>query len=196
MQPPDELCRLALDLAREAYDHDEIPVGCVLYRPEAESPATGAAVNSAQAGADAEDTAAVAAYEILASGRNRIAAGTDATLHAEIQAISRACSRAESERLPGCFLVTTLEPCMMCTGALVLARIEAVYYFTPVLTGVGMSELLNHSREQRRFNHYPTAQMLESYQRESAELLRSFFQKKRELHRARKLDELLAAREN
>ncbi len=174
MRPPADLCRLALDLAREAYDQDEIPVGSVLYRPGAE--------------AEAESS-----YEILASARNRIVEGTDATLHAEIQTISAACARVGSERLPGCFVVTTLEPCMMCTGALVLARIEAVYFFTPVLSGMGLRELLTHSREERRFNHYPEAVHIEEYQTESAELLRSFFQKKRELHRARKQEEPVTA---
>ncbi len=169
MLPSPELCRIALDLAQEAHDQEEIPVGTVLYRPAV--PLNGGP-----------------ACEILATARNRIVAGQDATLHAELQAISAACERVGSERLPGCFLVTTLEPCMMCTGALVLARIEAVFFFTPVLTGVGLTELLRHSRAERRFNHYPRAQLLDEYQDESADLLRSFFQKKRELHRARKLD--------
>lgn len=89
----------ALDEARMAPETGDVPVGAVVLGPDG---------------------------EVLAAGRNRCEADADPTAHAEILAL-RAAARALSEvRLEDCTLVVTLEPCTMCAGAIVLARVARV----------------------------------------------------------------------
>ena len=91
----------ALALAREAAAAGEIPVGCVI---------TDGAGN------------------VIGQGRNRREEGADATAHAEIEAIREACRALGTWRLDGCTLYVTLEPCPMCAGAILNARIPTVVY--------------------------------------------------------------------
>lgn len=90
----------ALRLAREAGEAGEVPVGCVVVRDG----------------------------EILARGRNRREEERSALAHAEIEAIREACARVGDWRLEGCALFVTLEPCAMCAGAILNARIPTVVY--------------------------------------------------------------------
>ena len=90
----------ALRLAREAVADGDVPVGCVIVRDG----------------------------EIIGRGRNRREADSDATAHAEVEAIREACARLDSWRLHGCTLYVTLEPCPMCAGAIINARIEEIRY--------------------------------------------------------------------
>ena len=87
---------LALDLAREAYAHGEVPVGAVVVGPDG---------------------------EVLGRGRNRRQESGDATAHAEVEAIREACKALGDGRLSGCTLYVTLEPCPMCAGAIINARV-------------------------------------------------------------------------
>lgn len=93
--------RLALELAEEAAEHGDVPVGCVI--------------------ADGDGT-------IIGRGRNRREEGGDATAHAEIEAIREACRVRGSWRLDDCAIYVTLEPCPMCAGAIISARIPRVVY--------------------------------------------------------------------
>ena len=90
----------ALSLAREAGEAGEVPVGCVVVREE----------------------------EILGRGRNRREEERSALAHAEIEAIREACLRLGDWRLEDCALFVTLEPCAMCAGAILNARIPTVVY--------------------------------------------------------------------
>ncbi|HIS59450.1 MAG TPA: nucleoside deaminase [Candidatus Faecousia faecipullorum] len=90
----------ALKLAREAFDAGEVPVGCVITRGET----------------------------IVGRGRNRREAGKNALCHAELEAINEACKTLGGWRLWECTLYVTLEPCPMCAGAIVNARIPRVVY--------------------------------------------------------------------
>ena len=92
----------ALELAKKAYDLDEVPVGCVV----------------------------VYNNEIIASGFNRKEIDGISTYHAEILAINDACKKLGTWRLDDCILYTTMEPCMMCTGAIIQSRIGRVVYGT------------------------------------------------------------------
>ena len=91
---------LAFAAAREAADLGEVPVGAVLVRDGA----------------------------VLAVAGNRPRALNDPTAHAEILAIRAACAAVQDERLAGCDLYVTLEPCPMCAGAISFARIRRLYY--------------------------------------------------------------------
>jgi tRNA(adenine34) deaminase len=90
----------ALRLARAAGRRGEVPVGAVI----------------------------IADGEVLAAASNRVERAQDATAHAELLALRRAAQKRDSWRLQGCTLYSTLEPCPMCAGALLLARIDRVVY--------------------------------------------------------------------
>ncbi len=90
----------ALELAQEAAQEGEVPVGCVIVRKG----------------------------QIVATGRNRREGDKNALAHAEIQAIDEACRKLGGWRLWECTLYVTLEPCPMCAGAIVNARIPRVVY--------------------------------------------------------------------
>ena len=91
---------LALDQARAAAGRGEVPVGCVVVRHGA----------------------------VIARAGNRVIAEHDPTAHAEVVAIRQAGAVFGSERLEDCDLYVTLEPCVMCAGAIAFARIRRLYY--------------------------------------------------------------------
>jgi len=91
----------ALDLAREAAADGEAPVGCVI---------------------------ANAAGSIIGRGRNRRERSKNATAHAEIEAISCACEALGDWRLAACSMYVTLEPCPMCAGAVIMSRVEKLFF--------------------------------------------------------------------
>jgi tRNA(adenine34) deaminase len=136
--------RRALEVA-SAFPED-VPVGAVLFGPDGR--------------------------ELAAAGNEREATG-DPTAHAEILALRRAAVLVGSWRLTGCTLVVTLEPCTMCAGALVLARVSALVFgaWEPKTGAVG--SLWDVVRD-RRLNHRPEvySAVLEA---ECAELMRNYF---------------------
>ncbi|MPM51551.1 tRNA-specific adenosine deaminase [bioreactor metagenome] len=90
---------------------------------------------------------------IIGRGRNRRELAPDATAHAEIEAIRDACRSVGSWRLHGCALYVTLEPCPMCAGAIINARISEVYYGARDDKAGCCGSVLNLFEE--RFNHKP-----------------------------------------
>ena len=144
----------ALALAREAADAGEVPVGCVIVRKG----------------------------EIVGRGRNRREEGKSALAHAEIEAISQACANLGGWRLWECTLYVTLEPCPMCAGAIINARIPRVVYgASDAKCGAAGSVC---SLFSMAFNHHPEVEsgILEE---ECAALLTEFFQKLRVVLRSR-----------
>ena len=97
---PREYMRQALELARQAMEEGEVPVGCVIVRDGA----------------------------VVGRGRNRRETEHTALGHAELDAIRQACGALGGWRLSRCALYVTLEPCPMCAGAIINARIPALYY--------------------------------------------------------------------
>ena len=149
-----ELMREALALAREAAADGEVPVGCVIAKNG----------------------------QIVGRGRNRREKGKSALAHAEIEAISEACAALGGWRLWECDLFVTLEPCPMCAGAIVNARIPRVVY------GAG-DDKCGAVRSvcalfDMRFNHHPTVEagLLEE---ECGQLLQDFFRELRVTLRTR-----------
>ena len=141
--------RMALSEARRAAKADEVPVGAVI----------------------------LLAGKLIARGRNRIRELKDPTAHAEILAIRQAGSRLKKERLLDTILYTTVEPCAMCAGAIVLARVRRVVYAAAEpKTGAGGSlvNLLNHPGLNYRAEM--TGGLLAGTSRR---LLQGFFQAKR-----------------
>ncbi|MDR0930744.1 MAG: nucleoside deaminase [Clostridiales bacterium] len=93
----------AITQANIAAKKGEIPIGCVIVKDG----------------------------KIVAKAYNRRERTNDATAHAEVLAIKKACKRLKNWRLTGCDIYVTLEPCMMCMGAIVNARIRKIYYCAP-----------------------------------------------------------------
>ena len=141
---------LALEQAREAASRGETPVGAVLTDPDG---------------------------GVLAADGNRVRELQDPTAHAEILVIRKACISFGSERLAGCGLTVTLEPCPMCAGAISHARIAHLWYAASDPKGGGV----NHGPRvfsQPTCHHAP--QVYDGIsETESAELLRSFFAERR-----------------
>ena len=117
--------RRALELAQQAREQGDVPVGCVIVRDG----------------------------EIIGEGRNRREEHGDATAHAEMEAIRDACQRTGSWRLHGCTMYVTLEPCPMCAGGIINARVDEVRYGARE-EKMGCCGSVLHLFEER-FNHKP-----------------------------------------
>lgn len=141
---------LALEEARAAADRDEVPVGAVLIGP---------------------------GRKILARDGNRTRELSDPTAHAEMLVIRAGTTHLGSERLTGCDLYVTLEPCAMCAAAISAARIARLYYGAPDPKSGGVAH------GARVFSHPQTHHAPEVYDgigaEASAMLLREVFQDKR-----------------
>ncbi len=111
--------------------------------------------------------------EIIARGRNERELAGDPTAHAEVLALRRASEAVGSWRLVGCTLVVTLEPCTMCAGALVLARLDRLVYGAIDAKAGAVGSLWDVVRD-RRLNHRPEV-IGGVLAEESRNLLRGFF---------------------
>lgn len=114
-----------------------------------------------------------AAGEIIGRGRNAPLRTNDPTAHAEISALRQAAARAGNYRLNGCCLVVTLEPCLMCAGAIVHARLEGVVYGAPDDKAGALDSRLE-AFELSFQNHRPW-HMGGILEKECAALLQAFF---------------------
>lgn len=149
MLPSQTYLDAAFDEARAAASRGETPVGAVIVKDG----------------------------QIIARAGNATRAGHDPTAHAEILAIRAACAALGDERLPGCDLYVTLEPCAMCAAAISFARIRRLYFSAFDLKG-GAVEHGPRFYNQPTCHHAP-----EVYgglrEQEAATLLRAFFEARR-----------------
>ena len=118
--------RAALELAREAAEMGEVPVGSVVFDE---------------------------AGEIIGRGRNRCEELPDACAHAETEAIRAACAARGSWNLSGCGLAVTLEPCPMCAGAIINARLSTVVYGAREARSGSVGSVINLFEEN--YGHRP-----------------------------------------
>ena len=155
--PRDEyFMRLALREAERALEHDDVPIGAVVVQG---------------------DAGQVEAGEVLAAARNERELRGDPTAHAEILALREAAAKLGGWRLPGTVLYVTLEPCAMCAGAVVLARVPRVVYAAVDPKAGAAGSVLNVLGEPR-LNHRPAVAggLLAD---DAAALLRLFFASRR-----------------
>lgn len=142
--------RQAMLLARRAEAEGEVPVGALLVLED----------------------------EVIGEGWNRPISSHDPTAHAEITALRAAGLRRQNYRLPGSTLYVTLEPCPMCAGAIVHARVRRVVFGATDPKGGAAGSVFDLLPSDQRFNHAVVVQggVLEQ---ETAELLRGFFRSRR-----------------
>jgi tRNA(adenine34) deaminase len=140
----------ALALARRGAEEGEVPVGAVLVRDG----------------------------ETVGEGWNRPIAASDPTAHAEIEALRAAARRLGNYRLPGSTLYVTLEPCVMCAGAIVHARVERVIYGARDPKAGACGSVFDLLPSDARFNHRTDCRggLLAE---DCGDLLRAFFRARR-----------------
>lgn len=158
IESPDDThwMRHALALAARAAELDEVPVGAVLVRGD----------------------------QLIGEGYNQPISSHDPTAHAEIMALRQAARDQSNYRLPGSTLYVTIEPCAMCAGAIVHARVERlVFAATEPKAGAVCSHL--HFFEQSQLNH-KTQWQGGVLAEESSRLIQAFFARRREEKKAAK----------
>jgi len=143
-----EYMKKALALAEESAAQGEVPAGAVIVKDG----------------------------EIIACGRNRREAGKNALYHAEVEAIDNACKVLGGWRLQGCDLYVTLEPCPMCAGAIINARIKTVYFGAYDNKAGSFGSVADFSTLP--YNHKPEI-IGGVMEQECAEMLSRFFQQLR-----------------
>ena len=154
MSSADPFMQLALEQAQLAWNAGEVPVGAVVVKDGV----------------------------VIAVGRNAPIGSSDPTAHAEINALRAAAAALGNYRLPGCELYVTLEPCAMCAGAMMHARIARVVYGAPdPKTGVAGSVL--NLFEHGQLNHQ-TVLLGGVMATEAGAMLRGFFAERRNAARA------------
>lgn len=146
----------AIKEAKKAWDLEEVPIGAVVVKDG----------------------------EVIGRGHNLRETSKDATTHAEILAIRDANKQLDNWRLEDCDLYVTLEPCLMCSGAIVLSRLRTIYYGPKDPKGGAAGSLMN-VLEDDRLNHQATVVpgVLED---ECQKLLKDFFKELRQRRKKEK----------
>ncbi len=155
MTDAEKFMKAALRLAKKSAEEGEVPVGCVV----------------------------VCDGVIVGRGRNRRETKKDALCHAEIEAIHKACRKLGGWRLHRCDLYVTLEPCPMCAGAIINARIKTVYFGAPDPKAGSCGSLADLFT--MGYNHRPET-VPGVLEEDCAAVLRDFFRALRERKREQK----------
>lgn len=138
----------AYQQAIKAFDEGEVPIGALIVRNG----------------------------NIIGKGYNQVERLADATAHAEIIAISAASSKAESWRLNDCTIYVTLEPCIMCLGAIMQTRISTIVYGTADQRAGAIDSHYYRQELQRSYGYFPSI-IPSLMQQECSALMSSFFEK-------------------
>ena len=142
----------ATELGYKAYSKEEIPVGAVIVKNN----------------------------KVISTAHNKREKNQIATHHAEILAIEKACKKLKSWRLDDCDIFVTLEPCPMCAGAILNARIKNLYYAVTDIDNGGHSRFDMFSNT---LNHSTNCFQLNEFEKENKELIQKFFKNKRKTHK-------------
>lgn len=145
----EEYMSLALKEAFKAKKIDEVPVGCIIVKND----------------------------KVLARAYNQKIRKKDPTSHAEIECIKKACNKLKSYYLDDCDMYITLEPCMMCTGAIIQSRLRKIYIGTKDSKGGSIVSSIELSTV-KNINHYPEIE-IGILQEECSKILKDFFKEKR-----------------
>lgn len=140
---------LAFKEAQKAFQEDEVPVGCVIVKDE----------------------------KVIAKAHNKKEKKNSALFHAEIECINKATKKLNNWNLKGCEMYVTLEPCMMCTGAIINSRIDKVYYGCKDPKGGSLVSNIK-IKDIKMLNHYPEIEE-GIMEKECSEILKQFFKNKR-----------------
>ena len=143
-----EYMELAKKEALKAFAEDEVPIGCVIVKED----------------------------KVIARAHNRKEKKNDAVAHAESECIRKAERKLGAWYLKGCELYVTLEPCIMCAGAIINSRIDKVWFAARDPKGGAFGSNLDIT-EIKKLNHYPEYGFVED--REYIKLLKDFFKGKR-----------------
>ena len=141
--------KLALEEAKKAKECDEVPIGAIIVKNN----------------------------EIISLSFNTVEKDKSIIMHAEIKAILEAQKKLDSWRLEGCSLYVTLEPCLMCCGAIVLSRIKRLVYGAKDLKTGAVNSLYNTLNDKRLNHNVEVVQGV--MELESSLLLKDFFKDKR-----------------
>ena len=139
---------LAYKEAVKARDMDEVPIGAVIVKDN----------------------------KVIARAHNLKEKTNDPMGHAEILCIKKACKKVGDWYLKDCELYVTLEPCVMCAGAIINARIKKVYYGAKDLKGGALGGLFN-LMDQKGFNHYFESEYIDDVR--CSQILKDYFKEKR-----------------
>lgn len=160
MKNEEKFMKIALKEAKLAYDKEEVPVGAVIVKDD----------------------------KVIAKAHNLKETSGNATSHAEILAIQKACKKLGSWRLTDCSMYVTLEPCSMCAGALINARIKKLYIGTnDPKTGACGSKI--NLLEDVKFNHVVEVER-GILQNECEKILKDFFKFLRERNKNGKKEDI------
>lgn len=158
--------KAAIEQAKKAASKDEVPIGCVIVKDD----------------------------NIIARAYNQREKKQESIAHAEILAIQKACKKLNSWRLEDCDLYVTLEPCPMCSGAVIQSRIRNVVFGAYDPKGGCMGSNMN-ILDISGFNHYPTIRG-GVRKEECGQLLKDFFKEKRKkVKESKKSDNLCIGHE-
>ena len=149
LEPDRRWMKLALKEAERAYDEGEVPIGAVV----------------------------VHAGEVVGRGHNMVERLQDPTAHAEIIAVTAACETLGTKVLRGCTVYVTIEPCPMCAGALVWAKIDRLVFGAVDDKAGAASTLFNIPQDERLNHRIEIISGVESEQ--AAGLLQTFFRERR-----------------
>lgn len=160
MENEEKFMKIALKEAKLAYDKEEVPVGAIIVKDN----------------------------KVIAKAHNLKETNENATSHAEILAIQKACKKLGSWRLTDCCMYVTLEPCSMCAGALINARIKKLYIGTnDSKTGACGSKI--NLLEDVKFNHVVEVER-GILQNECERILKDFFKLLRERNKNGKKEDI------
>ena len=150
-----EFMKKATELGYKAFSKEEVPIGAVIVRNNI-----------------------VISHAFNKREKNQIA-----THHAEILAIEKACKKLKSWRLDDCDLYVNLEPCPMCAGAIINARIKNVFFAVKDIDSGGFSRF---NIGENTLNHTTNCHYLEAFNDENKKLIQTFFKNKREIQKNKK----------